>query len=108
MNLEIVMMLVLAAMLEVGGDAMIRTGLQRGRALFIVAGILALGCYGLSVNSVRWDFSRLLGIYVAVFAVTSVATGWLVFRESIPAATWIGLGVIVGGGLIIQLGAKWV
>ena len=55
-----------AAVLEVGGDAVIRSGL-RGRGLvFIAAGCLAAGAYGLVVNMVKWDFSRLLGVYVAL------------------------------------------
>ena len=70
-----------------------------------MAGFVALGCYGLVVNIVRWDFSRLLGVYVAVFAVISVLAGRVVFRENVPVSTWIGLAVIVAGGLIIQFGA---
>ncbi len=56
------------------------------------------------VNMVRWDFSRMLGVYVAVFAVVSVLFGKYLFKEAIPASTWIGLAVIVVGGLIIQFG----
>jgi small multidrug resistance family-3 protein len=56
------------------------------------------------VNLVRWDFSKLLGTYVAVFAVVSVFTGLIIFRENVPPSTWVGLAVIVCGGLIIQYG----
>jgi len=65
-----------------------------------------LGLYGIVVNTVRWDFSRLLGVYVAVFAVVSVLTGAFVFRESVASSTWLGLGLIVLGGLVIQFGSK--
>ena len=93
-----------AAVLEVGGDAVVRKGL-RGKALFIVlAGCCMLGLYGVVVNMVKWDFSKLLGVYVAVFAVVSLLFSRLAFKESIPATTWIGLAVIVAGGLIIQFG----
>lgn len=95
----------LAALLEVGGDALIRHGLRASGLLFIVAGFVLLGSYGLMVNMVRWDFSKLLGVYVAVFAVVSVLFGKFIFKEMIPASTWIGLAVIVAGGLIIQFGA---
>ena len=94
-----------AAILEVGGDALIRKGLRWSGLALIMAGFVALGCYGLVVNIVRWDFSRLLGVYVAVFAVISVLAGRVVFRENVPVSTWIGLAVIVAGGLIIQFGA---
>ena len=95
---------IVAALLEVGGDAAMRRGLRGGGLLFILAGFLVLGFYGLVVNMVKWDFSKLLGVYVAVFAVISVLCGRYVFKESIPSSTWLGLAVIVVGGLIIQFG----
>jgi small multidrug resistance family-3 protein len=95
---------VAAAVLEVGGDAVIRAGL-RGRGLaVIVTGCVMLGAYGLVVNMVRWDFSRLLGVYVAVFALVSVLAGRFVLGEMVPASTWLGLVLIVVGGLVIQFG----
>ena len=95
-----------AAILEVGGDAVIRKGL-RGSGLAVIAiGCAMLGCYGLVVNTVRWDFSKLLGVYVAIFALVSVLFGRFVFKENIPARTWIGLIVIIGGAMIIQFGNR--
>jgi small multidrug resistance family-3 protein len=93
-----------AAILEVGGDAVIRKGLRGGIVWFIFAGFLMLGCYGVVVNTVKWDFSRLLGVYVAVFAVVSVLAGRFVFKETIPVSTWLGLAIIVIGGAVIQAG----
>ena len=94
-----------AATLEVGGDAVIRKGLH-GKTMWCIAlGFLMLGCYGVVVNTVRWDFSRLLGVYVAVFAVVSVLAGRFLFKETIPLSTWLGLAIIVTGGAVIQIGA---
>ncbi len=93
-----------AATLEVAGDAVIRKGLRGSILWFILLGFLMLGCYGVVVNTVKWDFSRLLGVYVAVFAVVSVLAGRLVFRETIPVSTWLGLAIIVAGGAVIQTG----
>ena len=73
---------------------------------FIAGGFLMLGCYGLVVNLVKWDFSRLLGVYVAIFAVVSILWGRFILEENIPPSTWLGLSVIVVGGLIIQSGHK--
>ena len=100
---------VAAAVLEVGGDAVIRKGLRGSGLALIAAGCVMLGCYGLVVNLVQWDFSRLLGVYVAVFAVVSVLWGRCVFGENIPTSTWVGLALIVAGGLMIQFGQefKW-
>jgi multidrug transporter EmrE-like cation transporter len=94
-----------AAVLEVVGDAVIRKGLRTSGIFLVASGFIILGCYGLTVNMVRWDFSRLLGVYVAVFALVSVLCGRLAFGEHVPPSTWIGLAVIVTGGLIIQFGA---
>ena len=93
-----------AAVLEVGGDALIRKGLRSQGCLLILFGFLALGCYGLVVNSIRWNFSQLLGVYVAVFASVSVLAGVVIFRETIAPSMWAGLALIVAGGLLIQSG----
>ena len=93
-----------AATLEVGGDAIIRKGL-RGRSLAVVAvGLVMVALYGLVVNIVTWDFSKLLGVYVAVFALFSVLFGRFLLRESVPMSTWFGLMLIIVGGLVIQFG----
>jgi drug/metabolite transporter superfamily protein YnfA len=97
---------VVAALLEVGGDAMVRQGLRGQKWALIVVGCVMLGVYGVVVNTVKWDFSKLLGVYVAVFAVVSVLVGRFWFQETVPASTWIGLTIIVIGGLVIQLGTR--
>jgi drug/metabolite transporter superfamily protein YnfA len=95
-----------AAILEVGGDAVVRKGLRGSGVLVILLGAAMLGLYGVVVNTVKWDFSRLLGVYVAVFALISILFGRFVFDENIPGSTWIGLSVIICGGMIIQFGDK--
>jgi drug/metabolite transporter superfamily protein YnfA len=95
-----------AAILEVGGDAVVRKGLRGSGVLVILMGAAMLGLYGVVVNTVKWDFSRLLGVYVAVFALISILFGRFVFDENIPGSTWIGLSVIICGGMIIQFGDK--
>jgi drug/metabolite transporter superfamily protein YnfA len=93
-----------AALLEVGGDAVIRKGLRGSGLAFIAAGGFMLAAYGLLVNAVRWDFSKVLGVYVAVFALVSVLCGRFIFGENVPYSTWLGLAIIMAGGLVIQFG----
>jgi len=93
-----------AAILEVGGDAVVRKGMRGGGVAFMALGCLMLGAYGVVVNLVPWDFSRLLGVYVAVFAAVSVLVGRFLFHEAVPASTWVGVGIIILGGLVIQFG----
>ena len=97
-----------SALLEVGGDAVIRNGLRGSNLIVITFGGLMLASYGMLVNTVRWDFSKLLGVYVVVFALVSVLFGRFVFGENVPISTWLGLGIIIIGGLVIQFGrAHW-
>jgi small multidrug resistance family-3 protein len=95
-----------AAVLEVAGDAIIRTGL-RGRGIALVAlGFAVLGSYGVVVNLLEIDFSKLLGAYVGIFALVSVLVGRFFFADQIPMSTWLGLLVVLGGSLIIHFGAR--
>lgn len=96
-----------AAILEVGGDAVIRKGLRGNNLIIIMMGCAMLGFYGVVINIVKWDFSKMLGVYVAVFAMISVLFGRFVFKENIPNTTWIGLMIIICGAMIIQFGNIW-
>jgi drug/metabolite transporter superfamily protein YnfA len=96
--------LLAAAVLEVAGDAIIRRGVRGGGLLVVAAGFVMLGTYGVVVNLLGWDFSRLLGVYVAVFAAVAVLAGRFVFHEAVPPATWAGLAIIAAGGAVIQFG----
>jgi drug/metabolite transporter superfamily protein YnfA len=102
----ILLVFLAAALLEVVGDAVVRTGLRGRSAALVVVGGSMLAVYGVVVNLVDWDFSKLLGVYVAVFAVISVLIGQFWFRETVPASTWLGLVLIVLGGLVIQAGSR--
>jgi len=106
MNLIAWIVFTLAAMLEVGGDAIVRRGLRGHKLLLVVAGCGMLAGYGVVVNLVKWDFSKLLGVYIGFFALVSILFGRLVFRENIPSSTWLGLGLIVTGCMVIQFGRR--
>jgi len=103
-SIALLVMLVAAAF-EVGGDALIRKGLRGAGPALVAAGFVVLGMYGIIVNKLDLDFSRLLGAYVGFFAVVSVCTGRFVFHDVVPASTWIGLAVILGGSLIVHVGS---
>jgi small multidrug resistance family-3 protein len=102
---EVVVMLVAAA-LEVGGDALIRWGLRGRGALFVVIGFATIGAYGVVVNLLPMDFSKLLATYVAFFAIVSVLFGRVFFNDAVPTTTWAGLFVILVGSAIVQFGAR--
>src|SRR5260221_565156 len=85
----------LAAIFEVGGDAVIRMGIRNNNIILMFLGAAALGGYGLVVNSIDWDFSKIFGVYVGVFALFGVLFGKFLFREQIQLTTWLGLAVII-------------
>lgn len=97
---------VLAAVLEVAGDAVIRSGMRGAGLALVLVGFLMLGFYGVVVNLLQVDFSRLLGTYIGVFAVVSVLVGRFYFREDVSLSTWAGLGVVLAGSLIIHFGGR--
>jgi small multidrug resistance family-3 protein len=95
--------LVLAAILEVGGDALTRWGLRGGRWAGLALGAALLFGYGLMVNLQRWDFGRLMGVYIAIFFVVAQIVAVLFFRERIPLPTILGGALIVTGGILITV-----
>lgn len=101
------LMLLLAAILEAGGDALIRTGLDTPslvrRLMLFLAGGLILFTYGYAVNAPRWDFGRLLGIYVVFFFIAAQVISWLAFGQKPSLPICVGGALIVSGGLLIFL-----
>jgi drug/metabolite transporter superfamily protein YnfA len=95
-----------AAVLEVGGDAVVRKGLRGNAWAYVLLGCIMLAVYGVVVNLVKWDFSKLMGVYVAVFATVSVLASRFLFREDVALTTWAGVAIIVVGGLVIQFGQR--
>ena len=73
--------LLLAAFLEVGGDALVRWGIRGGHLIGFVAGAIVLFLYGLSVNLPKWDFGRLMGVYISLFFLVSQIFSIYIFRE---------------------------
>jgi uncharacterized membrane protein len=96
------LLLALAALLEAGGDAAIRIGLRGGKWGFLI-GPLALVAYGFVVNAGRWDFSRLMGVYIVFFFVVAQSLAVLFFRERLQLPTLVGGGLIVLGGIVLSV-----
>jgi small multidrug resistance family-3 protein len=94
--------LVLAAALEVGGDALIRIGLE-GATYSMVAGAATLFAYGFLVNKSGLDFNRLMGVYIAIFFVVSQVVAFVLFKQIPDDRIILGGGFIVAGGLLILL-----
>ena len=99
-TMRLVLLLILAAVLEVGGDALTRIGLQN-RSLLVAAGALTLAVYGVVVNLSGVDFGRLMGAYIAVFFVVSQAIALAMSRELPRPSMVVGGFLIVSGGVAL-------
>ena len=97
---RLVALLVLSAILEAGGDAGIRSGLQGKQAGFLLGSVLLIA-YGFVVNLSKLDFGKLMGLYIAIFFVVSQAIAVFVFKERLHAPTLVGGALIVAGGCVL-------
>lgn len=98
--------LVLAAALEVGGDAAVRKGLVQSAWPWLLLGMATLAAYGVVVNTNRSiDFGRLMGVYIAVFFTVSQVISALFFGEPLSRSILVGGLLIASGGVVLALGA---
>ena len=99
------LILLVAAVLEAGGDALVRKGLQSPTMVkqveFILLGGLTLLGYGVVVNLPPWDFGKLLGIYVTLFFLVAQLINYFGFGQKPSLAILIGGALIISGGLVI-------
>lgn len=98
-----VILLLAATILEVSGDAMVRSaiynhgGLVR-LVLFFVGAVLLLG-YGTLLNLAPLDFGKVVGLYLATLFVVWQVINFVAFR-TLPT-----LPIVLGGLLVIAGGA---
>ena len=98
-----IVLLLIATLLEVSGDAVVRTALY-GHAGFVRVGLFLAGAgllfgYGTFLNLAPLDFGRVVGLYVATLFVVWQVINFVAFR-ALPT-----LPIIVGGSLLIAGGA---
>jgi len=104
------LVLLFAAVLEAGGDALVRSGLRTSvlttKALWFIAGGIVLFSYGWVVNAPPWDFGRLLGVYVVFFFVVAQVISWVAFQQRPDRWIVIGGAFVILGGLTMSLGSR--
>ena len=101
-------LLVVAAFLETYGDSCFQSALYHSsgmsRVLAFAGGALSLATYGLVVNVPRWEFGKLLGIYVVLFFLLAQIVARVKFGQVPTLSILIGGALIVAGGAIISFG----
>ena len=99
--------LLIAAFLEAYGDSCFQSALYRAsgisRALAFAGGAASLVAYGLIVNAPRWEFGKLLGIYVVLFFCLAQIIARIKFGQTPTLPIWIGGALICLGGVIISI-----
>jgi len=105
-TLSLVILLV-AAVLEAGGDALVRSALHASslpaRLALLAFGAIVLCSYGYAVNRPPWDFGRLIGVYVVFFFLVAQVIAWLAFDQRPTTPIAIGGALIVAGGAVMAL-----
>lgn len=106
-KLTAILTLLFAAILEAGGDALVRQGLRQSsgalRWLALAGGAAVLFAYGVTVNMPDWEFGRLLGLYVVFFFVAAQVISWVFFHQPPSISTMIGGALILAGGIVLGI-----
>lgn len=99
--------LCVAALLEAWGDSFFQSGFYRssgaGRVVPIVAGTVVLALYGSTVNLPRWEFGKLIGIYVVLFFLAAQIVAKVRFGQSPTQPIYLGGSLIVIGGIVMTV-----
>jgi hypothetical protein len=98
-----IVLLLAATILEVSGDAVVRTAIYNhvglARAGLFFAGAALLFGYGTLLNLAPFEFGQVVGLYLATLLVVWQVVNFVAFR-SLPT-----LPIILGGSLVIAGGA---
>jgi hypothetical protein len=96
-------LLVIATVLEVSGDAIVRMAIYDhagvARVVLFVAGAALLFGYGTFLNLAPLEFGRVVGLYLATLFVVWQVINFVAFK-AVPT-----LPILVGGALVVAGGA---
>jgi hypothetical protein len=98
-------LLVIATLLEVSGDAVVRMAIYNHVgafrvALFLAGAVLLFG-YGSFLNLAPIEFGRVVGLYIATLFVVWQVINFIFFRTLPTMPICVGGGMVIAGGAII-------
>jgi hypothetical protein len=101
----VLLLLIVATTLEASGDAVIRLGIYKHSgpirlALFLAGAGLLFG-YGSILNLAPVEFSRVVGLYIAILFVVWQLINFIAFRAAPTLPVMIGGALIVAGGVLV-------
>jgi hypothetical protein len=98
-------LLVIATVLEVSGDAVVRMGIYQHvgatRLARFLAGAALLFGYGSFLNLAPIEFGRVVGLYIATLFVVWQVINFIAFRTLPTMPILVGGGLVIAGGAII-------
>jgi hypothetical protein len=98
-------LLLVATLLEVSGDAVVRMAIYNHvgaiRIALYVAGAALLFGYGSFLNLAPIEFGRVVGLYIAILFVVWQVISFIAFRTLPSMPVWVGGGLVIAGGAII-------
>jgi hypothetical protein len=104
-NISPIFFLIVATLLEVCGDAIIRTSIYnhtgRMRIGLMMAGAILLFGYGCSLNLAPVEFGKVVGLYIATLFVVWQVVNYFAFQTVPSLPVIVGGAMVVCGGLII-------
>jgi hypothetical protein len=104
-GVPLMVLLLIATVLEAGGDAVVRVAIygQVGliRIALFLAGAALLLAYGSLLNLAPLDFGRVVGLYIATLFVVWQVVNFVVFRTLPTMPILVGGALVIAGGAII-------
>jgi small multidrug resistance family-3 protein len=98
-------LLLAATVLEVSGDAVLRTAIYNHagviRAALFLGGAALLFGYGSLLNLAPFEFGRVVGLYIATLFVVWQLINFIAFRTLPALPIWVGGALVIAGGAII-------
>jgi hypothetical protein len=105
-GVPLLVVLLMATVLEAGGDAVVRVAIYKHvgliRIALFLAGAALLLAYGSLLNLAPLDFGRVVGLYIATLFVVWQVVNFIAFRTSPTMPVLIGGALIVAGGAIVS------
>jgi hypothetical protein len=104
-GIPVVILLLIATVLEVSGDAVVRVAIfdhaGHVRLLLFIAGAALLLGYGTFLNLAPLQFGEIVGLYLATLFIVWQVVNFLAFRAVPTLPIMIGGSLVIAGGAII-------
>jgi hypothetical protein len=104
-NIHPAIFILIATILEVAGDAIIRNSIYNHSGiarigLLLIGAVLLLG-YGIALNLAPVEFGQIVGLYIATLFVVWQVGNYIAFHAVPTLPVIVGGSLIVTGGLIV-------